>query len=520
METILQRNEPITGVGRPIDTGAGAIAIALVVGLVWTVAIYWSTALQVVDIWWRSETFAHGLLVLPICAWLIWTRREYLVGVSVCPNPWMVVPVALAGLAWLLGQMANVNALSHAALAFLIIGCIVGLIGLRAARELSFPLGFLLFGVPIGEFLMPVLMHYTAEFTVFALRASGIPVYQEGLFFVIPSGRWSVVEACSGLRYLIASLMVGTLFAYLNYNGWRKRWIFVIVAIAVPIIANWLRAYFIVMLGHLTDNRLAAGVDHLIYGWVFFGAIILLMFWVGSFWRDPIETPEVRFSSISKSEITPVAKGARALPVLLLVGLFPLVLARIDAPVAPYELAVSAPEPASAWTAGDTLFHDYLPIYGGYRGRVYQTYKLEDGREVGLFVAYYADQRKGQELITWDNRLTIRDYDTGLHWKQVTRRIVSSPVGDVLRTIISYDGKVLGVWHWYWSDGHLITRDEIAKIKLAADRITGSPDDAAFIAVLTPLESESADASALVERFLADHRDGIDLMLREVREQR
>ena len=52
-------------------------------------------------------------------------------------------------------------------------------------------------------------------------------MYREGLQFVIPSGNWSVVEACSGVRYLIASVMVGTLFAYLNYSTMRRRLIFV-----------------------------------------------------------------------------------------------------------------------------------------------------------------------------------------------------------------------------------------------------------------------------------------------------
>ena len=125
--------------------------------------------------------------------------------------------------------------------------------------------------MPFGEFLLPVLMEYTANFTVTALRLSGIPVYREGLQFVIPSGSWSVVEACSGVRYLIASFMIGTLFAYLNYRSTRRRLVFMGVSIVVPILANWLRAYMIVMLGHLSGNTIAVGVDHLIYGWLFFG---------------------------------------------------------------------------------------------------------------------------------------------------------------------------------------------------------------------------------------------------------
>ena len=78
--------------------------------------------------------------------------------------------------------------------------------------------------------MMPKLMEWTAWFTVLALRASGIPVYQEGLQFVIPSGNWSVVEACSGIRYIIASVTVGTLFAYLNYVTLRRRLIFIAIS--------------------------------------------------------------------------------------------------------------------------------------------------------------------------------------------------------------------------------------------------------------------------------------------------
>ncbi|OYV01772.1 MAG: exosortase A, partial [Burkholderiales bacterium PBB5] len=146
-------------------------------------------------------------------------------------------------------------------IAFLFVLAVPTLLGWPVARVLAFPLGFIFFCVPVGEFLSPTLMTWTANFTVVALRASGIPVYQEGLQFVIPSGRWSVIEACSGIRYLIASIMVGTLFAYLNYNSLRRRFIFVGISIVVPLVANWLRAYMIVMLGHLSGNQLAVGAD-------------------------------------------------------------------------------------------------------------------------------------------------------------------------------------------------------------------------------------------------------------------
>ena len=186
--------------------------------------------------------------------------------------------------------------------------------GRRVARALAFPLGFLLLGVPVGEALIPPLMDWTADFTVTALRLSGIPVYREGTFFTIPSGQWSVVEGCSGLRYLIASITVGALFAYLSYQKLWKRLLFVALSVIVPIIANGMRAYMIVMIAHLSDMKLALGIDHLIYGWLFFGLVMLLLFWIGSFWRDP--EPAISAQSATLSPGPGWAPGAIAGAVL------------------------------------------------------------------------------------------------------------------------------------------------------------------------------------------------------------
>ena len=102
----------------------------------------------------------------------------------------------------------------------------------------AFPLAYLLLAVPFGEALIPPLIDFTADFTVTALQLTGIPVYREGSFFTIPSGNWSVVEACSGLRYLIASFTLGTLYAYLTYRSLKRRLIFIALSVIVPIIAN------------------------------------------------------------------------------------------------------------------------------------------------------------------------------------------------------------------------------------------------------------------------------------------
>ena len=256
-------NEPITARLRPATQSTGLAIALLVIATLW---LYRDTALGLVTLWGQSETFAHGYFVPVIVLWLLWRQRAALKAAapSMKPAPSALLAVAAVAAVWLVGDVAAVNPASQFALVGLIVLSVPALAGWRAASVVAFPLAFLFFAVPFGEFLLPWLMARTADFTVLALRASGIPVYRDGLQFVIPSGTWSVVEACSGVRYLIASLMVGALFAYLNYRSMRRRWLFMLVALAVPIVANWLRAYMIVMIGHLSSNRLAVGVDHLI----------------------------------------------------------------------------------------------------------------------------------------------------------------------------------------------------------------------------------------------------------------
>jgi exosortase len=133
------------------------------------------------------------------------------------------------GFSWLLADLAEVQVVRQYAFVLMIPFTVWAVLGTRVARAITFPLVFLIFAVPFGEFLLPPLMQFTADFTVTALQLTGIPVYREGLYFTIPTGSWSVVEACSGLRYLIASITLGSLYAYLTYRSWKYRVAFVIL---------------------------------------------------------------------------------------------------------------------------------------------------------------------------------------------------------------------------------------------------------------------------------------------------
>lgn len=476
-----------------------APALAACMAAAGILAVHSATAATIVAIWIRSETFAHGFVVIPISLWLIWRRRDELAAIPA--TPWWpgLAVIAGAGALWLVATAADVVGVRQFALAFMAIAAIVTVTGLRAARAMTFPLAFLLFAVPAGEFLVPTLIEWTAHFTVAALRATGVPVYREGNHLMIPSGAWSVVEACSGVRYLIASVMVGTIYAAVAYTSTRRRVLFVLASILVPIVANWLRAYMIVMIGHLTDNRLAVGVDHIIYGWVFFGIVMLLLFWVGSFWQEASAAkPAIPAGTPPRAPDASSAASDRAIYAAAIAAF------AVAAAWQPIATAFQRPGPTTAPTLSAVAgagpwqpsapFATWKPHYAGFVSELQQAYRAGD-REAGLYLAYYRGQEKGRELVTSGNLLVARE---NWAWKQVADGQDSvdwnGRATPIDRAEVQGSTMRLHVFSLYWVDGRVTSSPYVAKAQLAWSRLTGRGDDSALI-VAYAREQGSGDAS-------------------------
>ena len=313
--------------------------------------------------------------------------------------------------------------------------------------------------MPIGEFLIPVLMEWTADITVVAIRASGVPVYREGNFFMIPTGRWSVVEACSGLRYLIASFMVGCLFAYLFFRSAKRRWIFVGVSLLVPLVANWIRAYMIVMLGHLSDNRIAAGADHLLYGWVFFGVVMAILFWTGARWREDEpaagaaeSAPAARPASRRSRDLATAQRAGDDRGRAGIDGDLALAAKCADSPARrPPPARNIAPLPgAGGWIATTDALSDWRPDLSGATAELAQTF-VKDGVRVGLYVALFDDPTGNAKAITSTNQL-VRT--TNKQWAQVGSgaqpRAVPNESQSIRTAVVTGNRQRLAVWQWYW----------------------------------------------------------------------
>lgn len=449
------------GVAAGWRTAGPAVGILLLAVL----GIYWDTAAAMVGVWWRSETFTHGFLIVPISGYLIWRRRHALSTIPPAPNLWAgVALVGLAGL-WMLGRAAGVMLVQHAAMTAMIPAAVWMVLGTSVVRAITFPLGYLIFAIPAGESLIPPLMDFTAAFSVELLRWTGIPVFWEGRYIALPTGNWEVAEACSGVRYLIASLAVGSLYAYLSYRRWWRRAIFVALAGLVPILANGVRAYGIIMLGHLSDMRLAVGVDHILYGWVFFGLVMLALFWIGRLWQE--HDGDQRATDVAhmpKGEHRPQGFYIACLSALAIAGAGPVAALWLDARAAEaHSVTLQWPAGPGGWSGPRQAIEPWNLGFEDAGVRAHKVY-AEGEHDIHVYLVHYPRERQGKELI----RSRIQVFDQK-QWRRIagSRRRVTIPgngAADIYETLVRSEHTNRALWHWYVMGGHATASAALAKL--------------------------------------------------------
>lgn len=508
----LERGDSLTP--RDAWISAGALIGTLIL-------VHWSTLAGLANTWRTSDTYAHGALAIPIAAWLLWRKRQQLADVRLAPSPLGILLLLALTLIWLVGDLSSIKSLREFAFVASLPAALIATLGTAFARRAVFPLIFCLFAWPFGEIFVPTMANATADFTVVALRLTGVPVYRDGNSFVIPSGNWSVVEECSGIRYLIVSIFAGTLFSYLSFRSSARRWGFVALSIIVPVFANWLRAYGIVLLGHLSGNRIAAGVDHLVYGWLFFGIVMTLLFYAGARWmgEPPLTRGNASEDAPRKEPVASTAGSARGVPwASLALGAIVCVLgpalslAVTNREIAPLDRAALAlPNTLGEWTKEPVPVDErsWMPYFENPDWQDHASYSHADGRRLRLHVAVYERQREGSKLVNFQSGALA---DVGKTWltlssvtKVVSLRGDAPPISVTERITNQVSRKVLA-WDWSWIEGNEVSTLLQAKVQLIRQRLLLRQEAAVRVVIDTDLADDPAGARALLSSVAPDAR--------------
>jgi exosortase A len=423
---------------------AAAFAVAVVVLL----ASYWQTVESLVWAWDHDGTYQYAFLIFPLSLWVAFTLRGQLRSNPPIPSAWGLLAVAALVLVWYAGRLLDINLAQHFAFVALFPALVLACWGWRAVWVLAFPLGYLVvFAIPWGDGLVGPLQDITAHFAVRALELTGTPVLLNGREIITPSATWMVEDACSGVRFFAACTALGSLYAYLMYHRWWKRVIFVALSAVVPVIANGLRVYFTVLIGETWGLHYATGTDHLVFGWQFFGTVLVLLLLTGWFFRDrPVERavpePSGKRPANARSIIWPAA--------IVLFVAAPVAAAMLVSPVPPRHLDSSAPAIAG-WHGPQAASNVWRPSFHGAAGEVLASYRSAvGGGAVELFHAIYTGRpRRGHSLITYGNDLYDPQRARVLSHTNLRVDLAAgqSTSASELRLISSAGSRL--VWYWY-----------------------------------------------------------------------
>jgi exosortase len=216
--------------------------------------------------WSVNEQYSYGWFVPFFALYLFWLRWEdrpepppprkvlsaaILIGVSAF---FLLLPIRLFEIAnpdWRL--LSWVHAASVVTLTLLYIWSIGGSPWLR---HFAFPVAFIFVAVPwvtpIEAPIIQGLMRAVARVATETVTLFGIPAQVEGNLIRVTNGLVGVNEACSGVRSLQTSLMIGLLFGELKRLSVSRRAVIVAGSVAIALLTNFLRAVLLVWVAATT----------------------------------------------------------------------------------------------------------------------------------------------------------------------------------------------------------------------------------------------------------------------------
>lgn len=474
--------------------------------------LYQQTVLYLTGLWNQLEVgeYAHGYLVVAISLYLVMQNRRKLASLKPCPSYMAMPAVAASSLLWLVAVLVDVNVIQAVALLSLVLTITWMLLGNQVIRVLAFPILFIGFAIPVWFPLSPLLQNLTADVVFWAIRVLEVPAFRQENLIVLPVGSLSIEEACSGLRYLLAALTLGTLYAYLNYKDISSRVIVVLISAFTAVLANIIRVFIVVYLGYVSEMQNPLVHDHFMLGWYLFGGMVVILLLVDArlfrHFRQASSADKViqNMTGHDHTELVACKKGPLQYIVILLAGVLIVSLGPASAFMLNNQsyhedlyAEIDLPESIGGWSRQDDSNDDWVPDYHG--AETWKQIYQKDDDKIALFIGYYAVQQQGKELINDLNRINNNKV-----WKTIypRARLKSGADYQVLEQLLEKtNGNQRLVWYWYSVSGLITSNKYKAKMFQVLGLLTGR-QQACVIAVATDLGKNLENARAILLDFI------------------
>ena len=217
---------------------------------------------------WNPHTdYEHGKIIPFVIIGLILYRFKELRAAVTPGSFWGLVSVVVGCLFYIAAYRTLQPRVAVFGLPFILWGAAHFIWGWRVARLLAFPLFFLWIAIPLPTFQQAT-THLQLLATSLAHHGSnllGVETYTQGTTILPIKGDWkplSIAHGCSGIRSLMALLMISAAWAYVARMAMWKRILLFLSAIPLAILGNALRVISIFLIAEHGDAEWASTTWH------------------------------------------------------------------------------------------------------------------------------------------------------------------------------------------------------------------------------------------------------------------
>ena len=228
------------------------------------------------------EDMSYGWFIPLFSLYVLWQERRKIVeslGKPSVVGLLFVLPSLFVGFLGIRGLQVRFEILGFVGLLF---GLTWTFFGRRTVGSVIFPIGFLLFCMPLHSYLDLVTIHLrllAVSIASATLQGCGVEIIRQGTMLASPTGAFAIdiAEPCSGLRSLFAMMALTAGYAYFTQPTWFRRGLLFALSIPIAILGNVARIFSIVIVAATCSADFATGFYHDYSGYIVFLVAILLM---------------------------------------------------------------------------------------------------------------------------------------------------------------------------------------------------------------------------------------------------
>ncbi|MGE4293816.1 MAG: VPLPA-CTERM-specific exosortase XrtD [Desulfovibrio sp.] len=465
---------------------------------------------------WDAEDNSYCYLVPLVFAYMVYQGRAAYF--PVCPRGRVSASLLISmflGFSFLAGLLGSLETLVYGAIWLAVVGLVAAFRSWAGVRRLWFPLLILLFAVPLPPFINRLLTFrlrlLSTGLSVRLLELLGIPAFADGNIIDMGVTKLQVVDACSGLRYLMPSLLMGLLLGWFFHTRAWKRITLTVLSVPVTIVANAFRIAMTGVLVAFVSPEFGQGFLHDFSGWLVYMVSILLLGLASWLLKRVRPAPPAAEPEQRKCHLEP-----RVWPRIVAMGLIMLLTAGVGHLLLHTQ---AAPQRET--------FEGFPLRLGDWQGkRFYLSQEILDelwaddyvtgnfhneatGNVLHLLVSYYERQTTEHTAHAPTSCLLGGGWDLA-----AKREIPPAPENGrgfpVVQLQLQKPGLVVLSNFWFQQRGRIITSEWMNKVWLVSDSLTMGRSDGALVRVelyLNPGQSP-AEGQALLDRFdgmLEDH---------------